>query len=208
MSVANDERAALIDLMEQLGPEAPTLCGGWRTKDLAAHLVVRERRPDAAPGIVLKPLAGLTDRAMREYTGKPWPELLRLLREGPPRWSPLSIEAVSDRANLFEFFVHHEDVRRGAADWEPRPADPHRDGALWKLLGMMGRVLYRRSPVGVTLRRPDGTEQAIRTGPRPVVVAGEPGEIVLHAYGRDATRAEVRGEPSAVQAFQRSPRGL
>lgn len=208
MSVASDERAALIDLMDQLGPDAPTLCDGWRTRELAAHLVVRERRPDAAPGILIKPLATLTDRAMREYVGKSWPELLTMLREGPPRWSPLGIEAVSDRVNLIEFFVHHEDVRRGADGWQPRPGDPHRDAALWKLLGMMGRVLYRRSPVGVVLRRPDGAEHAIRTGPRPVVVVGEPGEIILHAYGRTAARVEVLGEPSAVQAFQRSPRGL
>ncbi len=208
MSVASDERAALIELMDQLGPNAPTLCEGWLTKDLAAHLVVRERRPDAAPGILIKPLAALTDRAMRDYAGKPWPELLGLLREGPPRWSPLGIDAVSDRVNLIEFFVHHEDVRRGSEGWQPRPADGHRDGALWKLLGMMGRVLYRRSPVGVVLRRPDGAEHAVRTGPRPVVVVGEPGEIVLNAHGRTATQVEVRGEASAVQAFQRSARGL
>lgn len=208
MSVAADERAAMIELMDELGPEAPTLCDGWLTRDLAAHVVVRERRPDAMPGIMIKPLAGLTDRAMREYLGRPWPELLNLLREGPPKWSPLGIDAVSDRVNLIEFFVHHEDVRRGSPGWEPRPADARRDGALWKLLGMMGRVLYRRSSVGVVLRRPDGAEHAVRTGPRPVVVVGEPGEIVLHAYGRGAARVEVQGEPSAVQAFQRSPRGL
>lgn len=208
MSVASDERSALTDLLEQLGPEAPTLCEGWLTRDLAAHLAVRERRPEAAPGILIPPLAALTDRAMREYAERPWPELLGLLREGPPRWSPLSIDAVSDRVNLVEFYVHHEDVRRGSSSWQPRPAQRHRDSALWKALGTMGRVLYRRSPVGVVLRRPDGAEHAARSGPRPVVVVGEPGELVLHAYGRSAVRVEVHGEPAAVQAFQRSPRGL
>jgi len=208
MSVASDERAALIDLMDRLGPDAPTLCAGWATKDLAAHLIVRERRPDAAPGIVIPPLESLTDRAMRDYAGKPWPELLDLLRQGPPRWSPLSIDAISDRVNLIEFYVHHEDARRGSPGWEPRPADGRRDAALWKVLGMMGRVLYRRSPVGVLLRRPDGAEHGVRSGPRQVVVIGPPGEIVLHAYGRDEVRVDVQGEPAAVQAFQRSPRGL
>lgn len=208
MSVASDERTALIDLMDELGPDAPTLCEGWRTRDLAAHVVVRERRPDVAPGILIKPLASLVDKAMRDYTAKPWPELLRMLREGPPRWSPLSLDAVSDRVNLGEFFVHHEDVRRGADGWQPRPPDARRDAALWRLLGMTARMLYRRSPVGVVLRRPDGDEHAVRTGPRPVVVAGEPGEIVLQAFGRRAVRVDLHGDDAAVHAFRRSLRGL
>lgn len=208
MSVASEERSALIELMDRLGPDAPTLCAGWLTRDLAAHLVVRERRPDAMPGILIKPLARLTERAMREFTGKPWPELLKLLRDGPPPWSPMAIDAIADRANLLEFFVHHEDVRRSAPSWEPRPPDGRRDAALWKAIGVMGRMLYRRSPVGVVLRRPDGTEHAVRSGPRPVSIAGEPSELVLHAYGRDAVRVDLRGEPAAVNALQRSPRGL
>ena len=48
-SPARAERAALCDLFLEVGPDAPTLCGAWTTRDLAAHLVVRERRPDAAP---------------------------------------------------------------------------------------------------------------------------------------------------------------
>jgi len=208
MSVASDERAALIALMEAVGPDAPTLCEGWLTRDLAAHLIVRERRPDAAPGILIKPLAGLTERAMREYAARPWPELLRLLRDGPPAWSPFALDAISDRVNVVEFFVHHEDIRRSVPDWQPRQPDGRRDAALWKLLGRMGRLLYRRCPVGVVVRRPDGAEHAVRSGQRAVVAVGEPGELVLHAYGRDQVRLDVHGEPAAVHAFQRSPRGL
>jgi uncharacterized protein (TIGR03085 family) len=208
MNLADAERAALIDLMERVGPHAPTLCEGWQTRDLAAHLLVRERRPDVAPGILFKPLSGLVDRAMRGYLGKPWPDLLRMLRGGPPRWSPLAIAAVSERANVGEFFVHHEDVRRGGSDWQPREPDAHRDAVLWKLARTMGRLYYRRSPVGVVLRHLDGTEHAVRTGPGPVVVAGPPGEIVLHAYGRGAARVELEGAPDDVAALQASPRGI
>lgn len=208
MSVASVERAALIDLMERLGPDAPTLCAGWKTKDLAAHLLVRERRPDAAPGILIKPLAGLTDRAMRGYAERPWPEVLHMLRAGPPRWSPFSMRLVGDRANVAEFFVHHEDIRRGGPQWQPREPDAHRDAVLWKLLVGMGRLYYRHSPVGVVLRRPDGVEHAVRTGPRPVVVIGEPGEILLHAFGRDAVKLEFEGDPADVAALQASARGI
>jgi uncharacterized protein (TIGR03085 family) len=212
VSLAGAERAALIDLLEGLGPDAPTLCEGWRTRELAAHLLVRERRPDAAPGILIKPLAGITDRAMRHYAGKPWPEVLALLRDGPPRWSPYSIGAVSDRANVGEFFVHHEDIRRGSPGWRPREAQAHRDAVLWKLVrGISGRLLYRNSPVGVVLRRPDGAEHTARaagTGKGTVVIVGEPGELVLHAYGRDAVRVQLEGDPGDVEALAACRRGI
>ena len=47
------ERAALCDLFVQVGPAAPTLCEGWATYDLAAHLVIRERKPLSGPGLVM-----------------------------------------------------------------------------------------------------------------------------------------------------------
>jgi hypothetical protein len=37
------ERAQLSDLFDELGPQAPTLLTPWTTRDLAAHLVLRER---------------------------------------------------------------------------------------------------------------------------------------------------------------------
>ena len=47
------ERAAMCDTFEKFGPDAPTLCEGWLTLDLAAHLVAREARSDAAVGLVV-----------------------------------------------------------------------------------------------------------------------------------------------------------
>jgi uncharacterized protein (TIGR03085 family) len=51
--LAQLERSRLCDLFLEVGPDQPTLCEGWTTADLAAHLVIRERRPDAAPGILV-----------------------------------------------------------------------------------------------------------------------------------------------------------
>ncbi len=71
MSYSREERLALCGLLEKTGPDAPTLCEGWNTGDLAAHLVLRERRPDAAAGILGGPLAGYTTRVqnrIRERT--------------------------------------------------------------------------------------------------------------------------------------------
>jgi uncharacterized protein (TIGR03085 family) len=208
VSIASAERAALIDLFEGVGPDAPTLCAGWQARQLAAHLLVRERRLDAAPGILIKPLSGLTDRAMRHYAAKPWPELIELLRGGPPLWSPYRLDVISDRANAAEFFVHHEDLRRGGPGWQPREPQEHRDAVLWKLARTVSRLLYRNSPVGVVLRLPSGAEHTPRGGPRAVVLIGEPGELLLHAYGRDAVRVRFEGDPADVAALAASRRGL
>ena len=45
MSLASRERAALSDDLLRIGPDRPTLCEGWKTRDLLAHLLVRERQP-------------------------------------------------------------------------------------------------------------------------------------------------------------------
>jgi hypothetical protein len=47
------ERAPLCDLLDELGPQAPTLLDRWTTRDLAAHLVLREHDLLAAPGLVV-----------------------------------------------------------------------------------------------------------------------------------------------------------
>ena len=47
MSYSQEERLALCALLDKSGPDAPTLCEGWTTGDLAAHLVLREHRPAA-----------------------------------------------------------------------------------------------------------------------------------------------------------------
>lgn len=141
------ERVALCDLLEQLGPDAPTLCEGWTTYDLAAHLVARERRPDSGPGLLFKPLAGWTEKVRQQQKDHPYPQLLHLIRSGPPPWSPFgmlpSIDAV---ANTVEFLVHHEDVRRAQPGWEPRDLEPAFEEVLWQRLRGAARLLFRGCP--------------------------------------------------------------
>lgn len=206
MSVAKDERAQLSDLFVQVGPDQPTLCGQWTTRDLAAHLVVRERRPDAAGGILLKPLAGYLDRVQSKVAAKPWDELVRLVRTGPPAYSPYAL--LDNLVNTTEFFVHHEDVRRAQSGWAPRPADAERDKALWTALGRVGRMMFRKSPVGVALRTPAGREIAAKRGPNTVAIVGEPGELLLYAFGREQAVVEFEGEQAAIGVVRGLSRGL
>ena len=207
MGVAKDERRALCELFDEVGPDAPTLCGGWRTRDLAAHLVLRERRPDAAAGILIKPLAGITRRVQDGYAAKPWTRLVELVRTGPPSYWPTAIGAVDEAINTAEFFVHHEDVRRGQPGWAPRPPDAKRDKALWATLSRTGRMLLRRSPVGIVLSH-DGREVVAKRGPNTVIISGEPGELLLFAFGRDAVRVDFDGEQSSIGVVRGLTRGL
>lgn len=208
MNLATTERAAICDEFDRVGPEAPTLCGEWDTRALLAHLLVRERKPWASAGIAVPALASLTDAAMASYASTPWADGVAQLRGGAPMWSPFRIGAVDALANGAEFFVHHEDVRRGRPGWEPRPADAERDGALWALLLRMGRLLHRGSPVGIVVRRPSGGSHVLRPGPGVVTIVGEPAELVLHAFGRDAVRIELEGAPADVAALAGAARGM
>jgi uncharacterized protein (TIGR03085 family) len=208
MAVSNDERAALCDLLTELGPDEPTLCVGWQTRDLAAHLVLRERRPDAAPGILFAPLAGYTKRVQDGFARKPWAELVDLVRTGPPALSPTRIPVVDKVVNSVEMFVHHEDVRRAQPGWKPRDPDPERDAVTWAGVSRSGRLTLRRSPVGVVLRRPDGAEVVVRRGPNTVILSGEPGELLLFAFGRDAVRVEFEGEQSSIAVVKGLQRSL
>lgn len=122
MGVASDERQQLCDLFDRVGPEAPTLCEGWRTKDLAVHLVMREQRPDALAGRFVKPLASRGERVDKELRELPWSDLVQRVRRGAPKWNPLGIGAVDEAVNSAEFYVHHEDVRRARDGWRARPS--------------------------------------------------------------------------------------
>ncbi|MDT3398799.1 TIGR03085 family metal-binding protein [Streptomyces sp. B1866] len=206
---AKRERLLLADLLESVGPDAPTLCEGWTARDLAAHVVVRERRADASGGLLFKPLAGRLARVQAEFAARPYEELIRLIRTGPPRWSPLSPKQVDEAVNTVEFYVHTEDVRRAQPDWTPRELDPVFADALWARVERGARIFGRKSPVGLVVRRPDGRTAVAHRGAPVVTVTGGPGELLLFLYGRqDAARVEADGEQDAVARVLRARLGV
>jgi uncharacterized protein (TIGR03085 family) len=208
-NVAKAERSRLCDLFLELGPDAPTLAGAWTTRDLAAHLVVRERRPDGAAGLLLKPFADHGERVRKAEAGRPWPELVERVREGPPAWSPARLQAVDTAVNTIEFFVHHEDVRRAQPGWAPRPPDPELDDALASAIGRGGGMLVRRAGVGVVLEPGDRPSITLRKGEATVAVVGPLPEGVLYVYGRKAVaRVELDGPPDAVASVRAASFGL
>ncbi|MCY1651026.1 TIGR03085 family metal-binding protein [Streptomyces sp. JAC25] len=206
---AKRERLLLADLLEAAGPEAQTLCNGWKTRDLAAHVVVRERRADAAGGILLGVLKNRLERVQAEFATKPYEELIQLIRTGPPRMSPFGLKQLDEAANTVEFYIHAEDVRRAQPDWSQRDLDPVFADVLWSRTEKTARMMGRRSPVGLVLRRPDGQTAVAHKGAPVVTVTGEPGELLLFAAGRqDAARVELDGDKDALARLHTAELGL
>jgi uncharacterized protein (TIGR03085 family) len=206
---AQVERAALCDLLEELGPDAPTLCEGWATRELAAHLVVRESTPQAA-GIMLPQFGEQTNLAMRNLLERyGYAEVVRRLRTGPPRWSPTRLRFVDEAINTAEFFVHHEDVRRAREEWEPRRLPTGLEDLLWKRASLAGRFMFRRVAVGLLLARNNGQVHRVRDGEPTAVLAGKPSEITLYAFGRKSVaRVEISGPEVAIEALAQTPLGV
>jgi uncharacterized protein (TIGR03085 family) len=207
---ARRERAELCDLFLELGPDQPTLCGDWTTRDLAAHLVVRERRPDAAIGIIVSQAAGYTDKVQAGVANSEWSELVDTVRSGPPFWSPTRIAKVDELANTVEFFVHLEDVRRAQPVWEPRRLDADLVDALSGVLTKMAKRLVKNSPVGIVLEPDDDHEPIVAKQAEPsVTVRGPVGELVMFVYGRQAHSAvELFGDDDSVAAANAASFGI
>jgi uncharacterized protein (TIGR03085 family) len=128
--------------------------------------------------------------------------LVERFRTGPPAWSPLRVASLERAVNTLEFFVHHEDIRRAQEDWAPRELTDRQQGALFKAIGVAGKGLVRKAGVPVTLTTPEGHTAELRKaadGEQPVVVTGEPGELVLFCFGRrDVARVALDGPDAQV----------
>ncbi|MFI7522196.1 TIGR03085 family metal-binding protein [Micromonospora globbae] len=205
---ARAEREALADLLLTLGPDAPTVAEGWSTRDLAAHLVVRERRPDAAGGIVLPPLRGYAERVRRRIAARPFADLVAQVRR-PPVWSPVSNPLTDELANTMEFFVHHEDVRRGRPGWSPRDLAAGLQAALWRRAAPLARLALRRFPADVYVQAPGHGQLSVGRGGEPLRLVAAPGELVLFLSGRQrVARVQLDGPAAVAQRLRTADLGL
>jgi uncharacterized protein (TIGR03085 family) len=205
-SLARTERAALADLLDQLGPDEPTLCGDWTTRDLAAHLSVRERRPDALPGVAIKAFAGRTESVQDSYAERDYAELVQLVRSGPGRLSLFSIPGADKFLNTTEYVVHHEDVRRAQEGWQPRALPRRVQDTIWKAVAARAPLSYRGLGHSIELRRTDRPEVAplvASSGGSAATVSGEPLELLLYSFGRrEHAKVTITGDTSAMTALR------
>ena len=219
MGYARDERLALSALLDQAGPREPTLCEGWTTLDLAAHLVLREHRPDAGLGLLGGPLAAHTRSVQRRLAGRtPYPRLVQMIRNGPPRLSLFGLPGADERANA-------GGVLRAPRGRAPRPAGlgaaQDRPGPDRDALAAAGDGQVR--PAEGAGRRRARPGRPARAGPAggprvritakartPVVtVTGPPAELTMWTFGRTAAaRVRLDGSEEAVAALSRARWGL
>ncbi|HVA99649.1 MAG TPA: maleylpyruvate isomerase N-terminal domain-containing protein [Acidimicrobiales bacterium] len=193
--VDEQERSRLCDLLTELGPDAPTLCEGWTTADLAAHLVLREH-------FKKWPKERLAAEKAKGFT-----MLVGRIRDDTPL-IPWRVPGVRVLLNGLEYFIHHEDVRR-ANGLQPRTDTTELHDLCWRMTGFVGRRVARGiHPLGLELKSTDGRVRSFGSG-KLATLSGPPTELVLYLSGRRSTaQVELGGSPEAVQAMESSRSGL
>ncbi|MBA2559286.1 MAG: TIGR03085 family protein [Propionibacteriales bacterium] len=200
-NVSRVERAQLCDLLDRVGPSAPTLCEGWDTHHLVAHLRGREGSPLRQ---AVSAIPRLGDRSVHDIVAHhAFSSLVDDVRHGPPRVSVYGLPRLEPILNVIEFFVHHEDVRRAADGWEARDLPRWAENQIWVRIVGLAKLTQRRKPTGLVLERSDATTRArVSNGDDDVVIAGRPSELALHLSGRVAVaRVELVGSPDTVAAY-------
>jgi uncharacterized protein (TIGR03085 family) len=205
---AKAERAALADTFLAVGAEAPTLCAGWATRDLLAHLLLRERHPVAASGVLLKPMKGYTERRQQSIARRDYAALVAQLRK-PPMWSPVSNPLTDELANTLEMYVHHEDVRRAQPNWRPRAIDPGLESALWNTVRRTSRLTLRKFPAALVIESPDHGRVSAGTGGREISLRGRPGELAMFLTGRQqVAEVALTGPDELVERLRNARLGV
>ena len=206
MSFQQKEREKLAQLLLEKGPDAPTLCEGWTTADLAAHLYIRERKPHLAGGYFLPALANTTKDAQATVKQRPYADVVEEWAAGPP----VFMQPLDKAMNTSEHFIHHEDVRRGGGEVAPREFSRVVENDLMKAAKLMGMMALKSSDIPVVLTPPNhppvtlgGARGVVEHGDRVVRVSGEPGELLLWVTGRDAVEVSIDGDDRDIQKVKR-----
>ena len=185
-SFAKRERSAICQTLRKLGPDQPTLCQGWSTKDLLVHLIVRENRPDAAVGLFIPFLSSYTDSVSKKYSEKSFEDLIMIFENGPKSPSPFSLPKVDELANTFEFLVHHEDILRAQDNYQPRKLSEEDAKFVWSRFTKSAVFFMRKIKVGVVAKTDQGI-YTLKRGNDVVTISGNLIDLVMFAFGRKNT---------------------
>lgn len=192
LTLAREERADLLDLLTGLTPaqwEAPSLCAGWRVRDVVAHMFSYEEL--GFGGLVGRFLRGrgrpdgVNAAGLAAYANRSPDELVTLVQQ---HLQPRGITAgFGGRIALTDGLIHHQDIRRPLGLPRAIPAE--------RLLTALD--FARTAPLIGAAKRIRGlklvaTDLDWTAGSGPVVEG--PGESLLMAIaGRRGTTAELTG---------------
>lgn len=199
----DEQRASLADLLDGLTPEqweTPSLCAGWRVRDVAAHLTLAH----ASLGQALADLVrarGSMHRMIRESAVRqallPTGELAARLRAmvGSRR----RVVGLTPLEPLLDVLVHGQDIAVPLGIDRPMPAQPSRP-ALERAVAMSWYWPAQRSLRGLRLRATDSDFDHGR-GPE---VSGTTGALLLLVTGRtSAALPRLSGDGLATFAGRR-----
>lgn len=126
--LARDERVDLAAFLATLSPQqwqAPTLCAGWRVRDVVAHVISYDNL-SARSLLVLAAqgrfrLSQVNAAALAKYDTHSTEQLLSLLAGNlQPKGQPAALGGL---AGLVETLIHHQDIRRALAQPRAIPAE-------------------------------------------------------------------------------------
>lgn len=202
MTLASTERRNLAELLHTVGPDAPTCCEGWTTRDLAVHLYLREHRPDAAAGMFVGPLEGRLKEISESTALEDYDSVVDDWAAGPG----FPLKYADAVMNALENYVHHEDVRRAQPDWRPRTFSFSVESEMTNRFKLLGKMLLRKSQVPVIVE-PDGQRRIVFAdrhkvadqGDNVVRISGPISEIILWAFGRPHKDLTISGDVSKIE---------
>ena len=117
--------------------------------------------------------------------------------------SMAGVSAVDRMVNTGEFFIHHEDVRRGTPGWAPRDLPRGLAAALHAQVRLAGRLRLRKFPAKITMLSPDYPAITAGADGPPVTVTGDPGELTLFFAGRQrAANVDIDGPADLVDKLR------
>ena len=197
-SAIEQERLRLAALLESLATEEwerPSLCTGWRIKDVAAHVALAPQPP--SPGRVL--VAGVEargrfhprnhDLAVR-HAVRPPSALGAEIREHA---SSRRLLAVTNYRNiLFDVMVHAQDIAIPLGRPHPMPVDAARAGAdrVWA----MGWPFWARSRLREFRLAATDTDWTVGRG---ALIEGPTEALLLLLTGRTASSDRLSGPGAA-----------
>jgi uncharacterized protein (TIGR03083 family) len=192
MSLAREERADLADLLATLSPaqwETPSLCEGWRVRDVVAHMFSYDVL--GFPGLVGRFIKGgvRPDRVnalgVSAYADHGTDELVALVKD---HLQPRGLTAgFGGRIALTDGVIHHQDIRRPLGLPRDIPAD--------RMLTVLDFARTAR-PVGAAKRIQGLTlvatdlDWSAGSGP---AVEGPAESLLMAIAGRRGTARELTG---------------
>jgi uncharacterized protein (TIGR03083 family) len=201
-----DETADIGDLLDEIDDrdlDAPSLCDGWRVRDVIGHMLYGHTTPIWRIAADMARFRGDVERGSfersRALAGRCSPAELRGLwareiveghaRRGISRLIPSKVAFV-------DHLIHHQDIRRPLG--RPRHIPGERLRAALDLLPVIRTSMFATRPKVRGLRL-EATDVGWAWGAGPLVAG--PGEaLVMACGGRRVALADLRGDGVAVLA--------